>query len=108
MGAVFRRPNEPLLDTIRFKISNDVHPPLYFSLLHGWLQLYQHEIFARFLNLVFIVLAGLSAWRMRGQRVEETKLYLFLCATSFWLIFYAAEVRMMGGLFLVSGLLVLV
>lgn len=103
----FAAPDDSLLETIRFKISNDVHPPLYFSLLHGWLQIFQNEIFARFLNLVFIVLAGFSAWIMRGKRVEETKLYLFLCATSFWLIFYSAEVRMMGGLFLISGLLVL-
>ncbi|MFC7290832.1 hypothetical protein [Hirschia litorea] len=108
----FSAPQDPISDAVFSKMSKDVHPPLYFSALHFWRLISENEIFARFFNLVCIFLAGWAAWRMRGTkgtgRETESNLFLFLCATSFWLIFYAAEIRMMGQLFLTSGLLVLI
>lgn len=115
----FSAPDLPIIQAITEKMSRDVHPPLYFSVLHFWRQISEAEIFARFFNLACIGLSGWIAWRWRKPdsanssdhlklRSEESNLYIFLCATSFWLVFYSAEVRMMGQLFMLSGLLVLI
>ncbi|MCI4643956.1 MAG: hypothetical protein MRY64_04150 [Hyphomonadaceae bacterium] len=103
----FSAPGEPILDAVSGKMVRDVHPPLYFSLLHYWRQIGESELFARSLNLVFLGLGGWLAWSMRRDRVRETALYLLLCATSFWLVFFSAEIRMMAGLFILCAILVL-
>ncbi|MEO0450098.1 MAG: hypothetical protein AAFZ74_07290 [Pseudomonadota bacterium] len=104
----FSEPGDDLLGLIRWKISNDVHPPLYFSILHTWRQWFDGDYAARALNLVFICVGGALGWALRGGRPKETLLFLGLCATSFWLIFYSAEIRMMSGVFVVCALTVLV
>jgi hypothetical protein len=105
----FSAPHAPLAETLMGKMTNDVHPPLYFVILHLWRQISDAEIFARCLNLVVIGLGAWGAWALRGaKRPAETGTYLFLCASSFWLVFFGAEVRMMGALFVLCGLSVLI
>jgi hypothetical protein len=105
----FSAPHDPLWRTLTETMTRDVHPPLYFTVLHFWRQISDAEIFARFFNVLVLALGAWGAWSLRGTtRPAETGTYVFLCATSFWLVFYAAEVRMMGALFVLSGLTVLV
>ena len=99
--------HDPLVQALREKISRDVHPPFYFSLLHFWRQLNDGEIFARSLNLVFLALGAWAGWAMRARRERETALFLLLCGTSFWLVFFSAEIRMMQGLFIACALMTL-
>lgn len=89
-------------------ITHDVHPPLYFVMLHFWRMLSEHELWVRVFNVVVIALGGLAAWSLRGSRKEETLTFLFLCATSYWLIFYGVEARMMGMEFVLCALSVLI
>lgn len=89
-------------------ITLDVHPPLYFVMLHFWRMIWEHELWVRVFNAVVIALGGLAAWQLRGSRKDETLTFLFLCATSYWVIFYGVEARMMGMEFILCALSVLI
>lgn len=105
----FSAPHAALGPTLTEIMTRDVHPPLYFVMLHYWRQISDAELFARLFNVFAIGLGAWAAWSLRGQtRRSETLAYFFLCATSFWLVFFAAEARMMAMLFVLSGLSVLV
>ncbi|MEO0467422.1 MAG: hypothetical protein AAF216_12845 [Pseudomonadota bacterium] len=103
----FSNPNASLWPLITETMSRDVHPPAYFILLHAWRQVAEVELFARALNLVFLAFGAWGGWQMRGQRPHETALFLLLCGTSFWLVFFSAEIRMMSALFVLCALMVL-
>ncbi|MEM5518220.1 hypothetical protein WNY37_14770 [Henriciella sp. AS95] len=103
----FSAPDMGLTTAVDERMSADVHPPFYFIVMHYWLQLLDNELFARFFNLVLMAGAFAAGWAWRGEKARQTALYLFLCVTSFWLIFFAAEIRMMAALFLTCMLSVL-
>ena len=103
----FAAPSMDLGAAVSGRMTADVHPPLYFMTLHVWLQIIDHELFARGLNLILIAVAFALGWAWRGKQRQQTIVYLFLCATSFWLVFFAAEIRMMAALFLACMLSVL-
>jgi hypothetical protein len=75
----------------------DIHPPLYFYLLHFWLSLVgQTELAARFLSLVFSLLTVALLFQM-GRRLFHPSLGLigsFLVALSPLMIHEAQEARM--------------
>lgn len=105
----FSAPHDPLAVTFAENMTRDVHPPLYFVLLHFWRQLSDADLFARLFNVAVIGLGALAAWGLRGaQRRDETTAYFFLCATSFWAVFFAAEARMMIMLYVLCALSVLI
>jgi hypothetical protein len=104
----FSAPHDPLAVTFAENMTRDVHPPLYFVLLHFWRQISDADLFARLFNVAVIVLGMLAAWALRGPtRRAETTAYFFLCATSFWFVFFAAEARMMVMLYVLCALSVL-
>ncbi|MFQ5343954.1 MAG: glycosyltransferase family 39 protein [Anaerolineae bacterium] len=85
----------------------DVHPPLYYALLKGWLALGPHEFVTRFLSVMAGVLTvplGYHAGRLwRGARVGLlTALYLTVAPP---LIYYSQITRMFAlcVMFLVLG-----
>lgn len=88
----------------------DVHPPLYFILLHGWIELFGDGIFSiRCLSaLAGIVVVGLGIWlvdRLATRRAAFIAgLLLALLPTA---VRYSQEVRMyalLGGLLLAASL----
>lgn len=104
----FSDPSLPLGVLIRERMALDTHPPGYFILLWGWRQIEDAAWFARALNLVGAALGAWVAWRLRAGRERETAWFLALCGTSFWLVFYAAEARMLALVFVGCALLTLI
>lgn len=94
--------------TITGPITTDVHPPLYSLVLHFWLHLQSNEVFARLLNLLLMGIAFTIGWNLRTGHRQQTAVYLFLCVTSFWFVFYGAEIRMLAAQFLSCMLSVLI
>jgi hypothetical protein len=104
----FSDPHVSALDLLA-KIRLDVHPPLYFLLLHYWRLINDSPAFARLFNVAFLLVGGAAAWALRGPDPRrETRFWFMLCASSYWLIFYTAEARMMGAVFVLCGLSVLI
>jgi hypothetical protein len=88
-----------LSDAITLRMVRDVHPPFYFTLLHFWRALTDAEIWARVFNLVALPLAAAAVWALGRGRRDETLAFLFLCAGSYWVIYFGVEVRMYAFVF---------
>ncbi|MDX2236882.1 MAG: hypothetical protein NW203_04885, partial [Hyphomonadaceae bacterium] len=88
-----------LADAISLRMVRDVHPPFYFTLLHFWRAVTDAEIWARVFNLVALPLAAAAVWALGRARRDETLLFLFLCAGSYWVIYFGVEVRMYALVF---------
>lgn len=73
--------------------STNVHPPFYFYILHFWRSLFDGVIASKLLNLVFIIIGAMAAWRLGKTDRRETAFFLLFCAGSYWLIYFAAEIR---------------
>lgn len=68
------------------------HPPFYNTILRGWRALESSDLWARLLSLPVLAAgaAGVIAlWRGR----PELKLFLLICAGSYWVIYFAAQTR---------------
>ena len=90
---IARLPVGDLLDAL----SRDGHPPLYYLLLHGWMQVFgEGDVAVRALSGVISVATLPVAWvaaRRYGGRVCATAV-LVLLATSPYALRYATEARM--------------
>jgi len=84
------------IPTILANRASDVHPPLYFILLHFWTRLAgSSELSARFLSLVFGVLLGPSLYYV-VRRMFDTKTALITTAIATFsplYVVYSQEVR---------------
>jgi uncharacterized membrane protein len=89
-------------------IGADVHPPLYFLMLHFWRLISSDPLWVRAFNIVVMALGALAAWALRGERKAVANTYIFLCATSYWVLFFGVEARMMVMEFVLCALSVLV
>jgi 4-amino-4-deoxy-L-arabinose transferase-like glycosyltransferase len=82
--------------------ARDIHPPLYYSLLHGWFQLLgaTDPVTARLLSVLWGILAlALIAGLARAlapRRPRVALLALFLLAISPMHLYYSQEIRMYG------------
>jgi len=82
--------------------AHDIHPPLYYALLHGWLGLFQSAqlVVLRLFSVVAGMLAlPLFAWLAHTffpQRPRLIPLALLLLAVNPMHLFYSQEVRMYG------------
>lgn len=56
MSLAYALSHRGLIDSLRFSISQDVHPPLYYAFLHVWGQFGDSEFFLRLPSVVFSVL----------------------------------------------------
>ncbi len=89
--------------------ANDIHPPLYYGLLHGWLALLNRPdpVALRLFSVVVGVLAiPMMAWlaaSLFAERPRTVALATFLLTFSPIHIFYSQEIRMYG-LALVLGI----
>ncbi|MBI5960911.1 MAG: glycosyltransferase family 39 protein [Chloroflexi bacterium] len=84
------------LETLR-RVGDDVHPPLYFVLLDGWIALAGESVYAvRMLSLLF-GLIGLAATFALARRLFDRQTGLIALGlsgtTSFW-VYYTREARM--------------
>jgi mannosyltransferase len=87
----------------------DIHPPLYYWLLHGWMRLFgESEIAVRSLSVVAGVLLVVVIYRL-GTRLFDARVGLlaaFIAAVSPFQIYYAQETRMYALLALLGALTV--
>ena len=85
------------LSDIASSTAIDIHPPVYYWLLHFWLRLAgKSEFSARFLSLVFGVLIVALAYRLGLRLLGRNGAFLaaFLVAISPFFITYSQEARM--------------
>jgi hypothetical protein len=84
------------IDTLR-RVDNDVHPPLYFVLLDGWVTLAGESVFASRMLSVFAALIGLAETYAVGKRLVDADtglIALLYLGTSGFVVYYARETRM--------------
>lgn len=98
---------------IWFHAAHDVHPPLYFMLLHGWVELFGDGIFSiRALSVVpGIATVALGIWLVRLMSTPRTALLAgLLLALLPTAVRYSQEVRMYSllGLWLLGATIALV
>ncbi len=86
----------PLLDVIKYVFRLDLHPPLYYVLLHFWIVRFgDSEIVMRTLSAIFGILSIPLVYRL-GRDLMDRKtavLAAFLTAISVYHIYFAQEVR---------------
>lgn len=90
--------------------ARDVHPPLYYELLHGWILLFGQSVLALRLLSVFagVVVVGLAMILTKKISTKNTALLAgLILALNPFLIRYSQEVRMYGvlGVFLLVAIL---
>jgi mannosyltransferase len=87
----------------------DIHPPLYYWLLHFWIRLFgQSEVAVRSLSAVAAVLLVAAIYRL-GARLFDRRAGLmaaFIAAVSPFQVYYAQEARMYALLALLGALAV--
>jgi len=82
---------------IIFERGLDVHPPLYFLLLHYWMAIFGDGVFAlRFMSLIFGVLSVLYIYKLTKKLFDENiaNVSALLLSLSVYHIYYSQEVRM--------------
>jgi 4-amino-4-deoxy-L-arabinose transferase-like glycosyltransferase len=101
--AIARLPLPQLFDALR----QDGSPPLYYLLLHWWMDVFgQSDLAVRSLSGVFGVLALPLAWRLARQLagVRTAQAVLLLLATSPFAVRYSSETRMYSLMVLLTVL----
>ncbi|MBV7333881.1 glycosyltransferase family 39 protein [Chloroflexi bacterium TSY] len=92
---------EPLV-TMLWLTAHDIHPPLYYALLHGWIQIWQSaapevlRLFSVLIGVLSIPLFALLAQAFYPNSQRFVLLSAFLLALSPMHLFYSQEVRMYG------------
>jgi len=82
--------------------AHDIHPPLYYALLHSWLALFQSaqpivlRLFSGLAGLISLPLFAALAHTFFPQRPRLIQLALLLLAVNPMHLFYSQEVRMYG------------
>lgn len=88
--------SEPALDLttlVQTRMLEEVHPPLYYLALHAWRSVLPNDPIIARLLAVPIVLAGAAAIWLLGKNKRETLIFLLFSLGSYWVIYFAAEVR---------------
>ena len=97
------------LGEIASRTALDIHPPLYYWLLHGWMRIFgESEIAVRSLSAVAGVLLVAVVYRL-GTQLSDRRVGLlaaFITAVSPFQIYYAQEARMYALLALLAALTV--
>ncbi|MBW7882161.1 MAG: hypothetical protein H3C34_05925, partial [Caldilineaceae bacterium] len=90
------------LPRMLYLTAHDIHPPLYYALLHGWIGIWggANPVVDRTLSVLLGVAAlplqAWLAWTLFPGRRRVLWLALFLLAASPMHLFYSQEVRMYG------------
>jgi hypothetical protein len=90
----FSDPSLSFPDLLAGRLRDEVHPPFYYFLLHSWQNFTSHIFGLRFLSPVILIV---TAFVLRvltpdaGRR--QLAVFLLICAGSYWVIYYSAEIR---------------
>lgn len=97
------------LGQIASRTALDIHPPLYYWLLHGWMRIFgENEVGVRSLSAVAAVLLVAVVYRLGTQLFDRRVALLaaFVAAVSPFQVYYAQEARMYALLALWGALTV--
>lgn len=75
---------------------HDVHPPLYYLLLHAWIKMFgTSELSVRTLSILAALLFLLTTWRLASRLLPAwlAGFVLFVCATSPLFVYYGQQAR---------------
>jgi hypothetical protein len=89
------------------RVRGDVHPPLYFVALYGWVRTVGESAFSLRLLSALFSLIGLAGTYALGKRLFDAwtaGLGLVILATASFLVYYAREARMYSLLLALSAL----
>lgn len=101
-------PNESLGRLMTERWSIDAHPPFYNPFLWAWSLISEHPFWLKYLSLVFAVLGGLLSFRLvRPDQKRHLLVFLLSCLGSYWVIYFATEIRPYVLNFTLSALLTL-
>jgi uncharacterized membrane protein len=94
------------LKEMLYRLTLDVHPPLYYVTFYGWNQLFGNSLFSlRFFSVLFGILTLFGVWLLVKKLFNDKKLAIYailIAAVNPFLILYSQEGRMYAfGLFLV-------
>jgi hypothetical protein len=102
----FSEPGYSISSLVFEKVTGREHPPFYFLALYAWRHVFDTDLWARLLNLGFLLAAGWAIWRLGRARERETGLFLLAAATSYWALFYGVEIRMYALMFATSAAMI--
>lgn len=70
----------------------EVHPPLYYGLLKLWISISDNDVWVRSLSLLTAAI-GTAAAFLIGGRSRQNVIFVLLCLSSYWFVYFASEVR---------------
>jgi hypothetical protein len=97
----------PYLADMLARIRADVHPPLYFLLLDGWVRVVGDSVYTLRLLSTFLGLIGLAATYAVGKRLMDRAtgfMALVILGTASFFVYYTREARMYTLLLALSAL----
>ncbi|WP_298915724.1 hypothetical protein [uncultured Algimonas sp.] len=104
----FSDPSLPLAELFGGRWRNEVHPPLYYVLLHGWRHVFDHPFALRLMSPLLLIVTGALTLRHAPRSHRRTvTTFLLVCLGSYWVIYFATEIRPYTLLFCLTGLSVL-
>ncbi len=95
------------LGAITDRLFNNVHPPIYFYILHFWRGVFDNIIWYKILNIAFIIFSFLGIYFI-GRDKKQTIIFLLLAIGNFWLIYYAGIVRPYALMFALGAICVFI
>lgn len=89
----FSDPNVSLWNIISDRQRFDTHPPLYFLYLYNLRSVFDSSAIIRILNIAFMFFSSHIVWKTWVGSKRQAALYILICVSSYWAIFFAAEIR---------------
>ena len=101
----FSDPSLSFSELLAGRLRDEVHPPFYYFLLHSWQNLTSNIFGLRVLSPVILIVTAviLRALTPEGRR-RQLAVFLLICAGSYWVIYYSAEIRPYILLFSLSSI----
>lgn len=101
----FADPSLGFQDLMASRLRDEVHPPFYYWILHLWQSVTETHFGARLLS-IFMLIASAFGLKALTRPEERRAFYVFLliCAGSYWVIYFAAEIRPYIQLFCLATL----
>ena len=94
-------------DTSLERLTVETHPPLYYGLLHLWMKVSDSELWARALALPTLLLGAVGVYRTMPDK-REAAVFLLLSLGSYWVIYFATEIRSYTLLYVLCAMTVAV
>ena len=90
----FSDPDQSLSWLLPNRWASDPHPPAYNPLLWIWSQISVHPFWQKSLSLLILALGGLGALKIiRPDQKRHLYIFLLTCLGSYWVIYFATEIR---------------